>query len=302
MLKHALPLEFPNIYSKKPRLDVSESSISSENGILRDTSYTACVAPKRRTRRQYTTYQLKVLSEAYKRDNNPTREERSVVASEIGMDIKLVSVWFQNKRQADRKAALHNITNHQNNGLLPPTSPLADLCKSRQGGTVILERTGKRTASRPSLEHVASRSELRFSKATENIPWITDSAVFASPQSSRSRPLWDSMPSSPITPSSPPCPDILSHTPRNTLEWACAAARISSQRPAPSWSEDQKEDEGPLEGPDTGSSSESESEARTPMELASSQPDVGEQIEFIARDVIEDDVREAALALCVLRG
>jgi hypothetical protein len=76
------------------------------------------------------------------------------------------------------------------------------------------------TSSRPSLDRVASRSELR-----------------APPPRTPSRRLdpnatpWDNMPSSPIVdPNSPPARDFVEFgRKRRTLEWACAAARLAEK-------------------------------------------------------------------------
>jgi hypothetical protein len=50
-------------------------------------------------------YQLNALKELFSRTSNPSIEERSALAFEIGMDVGKVTNWFRNLRQTARKRA-----------------------------------------------------------------------------------------------------------------------------------------------------------------------------------------------------
>jgi hypothetical protein len=73
---------------------------------------------------------------------------------------------------------------------------------------------------RPSLDRVAARSESR-------LPPPRTPTKPLNPRAS----LWDNMPSSPLAPASPPTRDLVDFVGSGrTLEWACAAARLSGTR------------------------------------------------------------------------
>lgn len=138
----------------------------------------------------------------------------------LNRETKHVTIWFQNKRQMERKYALHNSTNSSNNRSsnthrkqsvpqLLPSPPLP---------------SPTRTAL-PSLDRIASRSELRAPSTPKRKHDPHASA-------------WENMPSSPLGP--PASPESVRETAyvefgkhrviargRRTLEWACAAARVS---------------------------------------------------------------------------
>lgn len=137
-------------------------------------------------------------------------------------ETKHVTIWFQNKRQSERKVALHNATNRSNinnrtqpmgshnNVYPPPTLP------AQTGTQTTLPRT-----TLPSLDRIAARSELRA-------PHTPIRHQIHNPNA----PLWENMPSSP-----PGSPESVRETTyvefgrprgRKTLEWACAAARVAA--------------------------------------------------------------------------
>ncbi|KAG5642395.1 hypothetical protein DXG03_002853 [Asterophora parasitica] len=159
----------------------------------------------RRTRKRFTNDQLTMLENLFHQNSHPSREERDSVAQLGGMETKSVTIWFQNKRQTERKVALHNATTHNAGRGAPFSSPFTSTSTIR--------------ASRPSLDRVASRSELPM-------PPPRTPTRQRDPNAS----LWDNMPSSPIAaPFSPPLRDYVEFgKSKRTLEWACAAARLSS--------------------------------------------------------------------------
>lgn len=183
----------------------------------------------RRTRKRFSTVQLMMLEQLFHRTSHPTREEREAVANTAGMEIKSVTIWFQNKRQTERKVALHNATNVSNDD--DPSSLLfanghassSRHVHSRSVSFSSLHTPRRRITPprpRPSLDRVAARSESRLQ------PPRTPTKPH-NPHAS----LWDNMPSSPLAPASPPTRDLIDFMGSGrTLEWACAAARLSGRR------------------------------------------------------------------------
>jgi hypothetical protein len=150
-----------------------------------------------------------------------------------------VTIWFQNRRQNERKASLNSAMAMAAATAEPTSSPVAvrptlRRCRARapiphtshpspyahpppQNSLASLTR-------RPTLEVMARRSELRTA------PLRTPTKR---PDPNKS--LWDNMPSSPLAPPSPPEQELVqfgmgmqNHT--RSLEWACAAARLVGKR------------------------------------------------------------------------
>ncbi|KAF8971805.1 hypothetical protein BDZ97DRAFT_1753051 [Flammula alnicola] len=196
------------------------------------------IATTRRTRKRFTNVQLTMLENLFHQNSHPSREDREAVAKAGGMEIKSVTIWFQNKRQTERKTAasnnpdanimspnvvpnitstlhtfsLHNTAQHTTSRTSSP--PFSISSRSTSSST---------TSSRPSLDRVASRSELRA--AAPRTP---------SRRQNPSGAIWDNMPSSPLAPPiSPPAREFIDFgknpKTRRTLEWACAAARLADK-------------------------------------------------------------------------
>ncbi|KAF8633584.1 hypothetical protein AX15_001377 [Amanita polypyramis BW_CC] len=167
----------------------------------------------RRTRRRFTSMQLAMLESLFHQNSHPSREEREAVAKAGGMEVKSVTIWFQNKRQTERRVALLN-SSDATRALVSTTSLASTRTHSPTYST---------TSPRPSLDRIASRTELRTS--TPRTP------------TRRRDPganLWDNMPSSPIaSPVSPPLLEYVGQAKnqrgRRSLEWACAAARLAEK-------------------------------------------------------------------------
>ncbi|KIJ53751.1 hypothetical protein M422DRAFT_241994 [Sphaerobolus stellatus SS14] len=273
----------------------SASSLDLADRLSLGTSSAYTVAEGRRTRKRISAAQLAQLEELYRLSSHPTREQRDSLAKRIQMETKSVTIWFQNKRQTDRKVALNNATSSRNLlaalfqnptpniTITTPTSPPQHLdfrgpsqCDDDPRSFSDPRSTIKRSASytststitntnrpRPSLDKVASRSEIRFTdhrnppsrtlsqpnllrpQSEHHAPIPTRSATIPSPVSPQrplSREIWSNMLSSPVAPSSLPPPEILAYArARKTrnLDWACTVAEMVSK-------EDQQRFRGPL--------------------------------------------------------
>lgn len=165
-----------------------------------------------------------------------------------------MTIWFQNKRQMERKVALYNSTNRgdplANYGLLlPPTvlpprpSSAPTFPSTIHHPNMVAQRRNSTASAHQgflTLDQIASRSEMPQLRSPSTPP--SKFTQFA-PAQFRNRdtrvPLWDAMPSSPLQPASPNSPfarDILDFaskrarkTSRRSLEWACASARVAEK-------------------------------------------------------------------------
>ncbi|KAG8754261.1 hypothetical protein FRC14_005242 [Serendipita sp. 396] len=76
---------------------------------------TSSIPPKqRRTRKRITQVQLVSLENLFTQSSHPSQQQREVLARTIRMDVKNVTIWFQNRRQAARKLALHEAITQSN--------------------------------------------------------------------------------------------------------------------------------------------------------------------------------------------
>ncbi|KIM82295.1 hypothetical protein PILCRDRAFT_820678 [Piloderma croceum F 1598] len=206
----------------------SLSRTSSSTSVSSNVSTTSSAASaSRRTRTRFTNEQLVMLEGLYHRSSHPTREERDDLAREAGMETKHITIWFQNKRQMDRRVALSNATNKSSNRVnyQLPHVPLS----TTQSRAPTYTSTGIR---RPSLDRIASHSELR------NPPPRTPSRRHTNHNQNQNQNVWENMPSSPLGP--PDTPESVREEAylefgrlrerakgRRTLEWACASARVA---------------------------------------------------------------------------
>ncbi|KAJ4470954.1 homeodomain transcription factor [Lentinula aciculospora] len=175
-------------------------------------------ASSRRTRKRFNNVQLMMLENLFHHNSHPSRQERETVAKAGSMEIKSVTIWFQNKRQMERKG---------------PASSSAD--RSRSSPSSVPYTFAPATlVVRPSLDRIASRSELP--QSTPRTP---------TRQRDPARPIWEAMPSSPSFPvTSPPAKDYVEFgklTRTRTLEWACARRRLAAKS-GDSLAEDDDED------------------------------------------------------------
>ncbi|KAL5535887.1 hypothetical protein ACEPAF_3981 [Sanghuangporus sanghuang] len=240
----------------------SASSFSSADTDVDFQTTTSKPSEIKRTRKRFSQEQLIVLEHAYHKTSHPTREDREEIAKQADMSVKSVTIWFQNKRQAERKQALNKSTENNappplamyparpssaqplstnsSNRLSPMTSHLSIPPSKPQS------RLPARTASGfLSLDRIASRTERILRTPTK----LTRHISFYEPRPRSPGALWDSMLSSPIQPEqtgnmqnappeSPSARDYLDFASsrrgsrgnvrgRCTLELACAAARMT---------------------------------------------------------------------------
>jgi len=183
-------------------------------------------AASTRTRTRFTTDQLALLESLYHQTSHPSRQERDTLANETGMQLKHITIWFQNKRQMHRRVALQNSTNertshhHREQHFAPlPYNPAHS--KRPTSGTLPV----------PSLDHIASHSELRNPPPRTPARKPKPNAV-----------VWEIMPSSPLAPSETLetlrdrekektyiefSKQHVKAKGRRSLEWACASARVA---------------------------------------------------------------------------
>ncbi|KAH6916642.1 hypothetical protein BKA70DRAFT_1555289 [Coprinopsis sp. MPI-PUGE-AT-0042] len=175
----------------------------------------SAINASRRTRKRFTNSQLTMLENLFHRTSHPSREEREAVAKAGQMEIKSVTIWFQNKRQTERKSAASKETT---------SSRTASPSFSSSSAKSLLSVSG-----RPSLDKIATRTEMRNHHGSRTPRRHTTSGTGGH----GGEHIWDHMPSSPLVPPSPATSDYAEY-PKNsrskrTLEWACAAARASER-------------------------------------------------------------------------
>lgn len=220
--------------SSSPLPTLPETTTTTANALSRTPSMGSIAADDpRRSRKRFTNAQLVMLEQLFYQTSHPTREEREAVAQAAGMEIKSVTIWFQNKRQTERKVALHHAASQSNadgHRLAPllehSPSPVVAVSTppslvSARSPHVTPRRRTTPPRPRPSLDRVATRSEARIPPPrTPTRP----RDPFASP--------WDNMPSSPLAPpASPPAREFVDFVGNGrSLEWACAAARLAGKQ------------------------------------------------------------------------
>ncbi|KAI0370451.1 hypothetical protein BV20DRAFT_966724 [Pilatotrama ljubarskyi] len=122
----------------------------------------------KRTRKRFTTMQLMMLEHLYHKASHPTREQREQLAKDAEIDVRSVTVWFQNKRQTDRRMHrqlsepatmplhLQSCSSPAPSSSLPPSSPFSDA----SGKTIHSVRARTRTLSSASIASCLSTTSL----------------------------------------------------------------------------------------------------------------------------------------------
>ncbi|CCM03122.1 uncharacterized protein FIBRA_05243 [Fibroporia radiculosa] len=208
---------------------VSESYLSSV-----DSSSIASVAPKHVksageipfVRRRLLHEQTVALLAVFELKTHPSKDERVALAQQLGMELKTVSAWFQNRRRSHKKKLLVWNRGSQENryeGSAYPASSSRHL--SRVGSTISLDCI----ASSREKPMVQSGAPPLRPPLTPRRPGRSKNAVSPTRESTN---LWDHIPSSPpALPSSPGAESMrLAAIPERSrrlrsLEWACAKAR-----------------------------------------------------------------------------
>ncbi|KAJ7740931.1 homeodomain transcription factor [Mycena maculata] len=262
-------------------------------------------ATSRRTRKRFTNAQLTMLEQLFHQNSHPSREQREICARSCNMEVKSVTIWFQNKRQTERRSSLASgrvpppvMINHSRGSYQRVPSPVHSPSMASSASS-----TSTSASRRPSLDCVASRSELR-----------APAPRTPSRRHNPHAPLWENMPSSPVTPQfSPPARDFVEfgHDQRTrTLEWACARRRLVGKEDGvgslPGLTSDD-EDDTDVE-PDeavTPPSTWGEGDARWPgkSEKKMTGKSGDETTKALNASEPDDDTMKAALALCgLMRG
>ncbi|KAI0756807.1 hypothetical protein C8Q80DRAFT_1224329 [Daedaleopsis nitida] len=176
------------------------------------------------TRRRLAPSQTNTLVSVFEVKTHPSREERALLAAELGMELKAVNSWFQNKRRSLKKTWSSSCG--WSKGSLPENKHVRPL-----DGPRALQLSD----SALSLERVASSHELPYKRktpATQCPPARVPITPRRRATTSRtSNEILEHLPSSPPTrPSSPTHGEpLLALEPREkrvrSLEWACAKAR-----------------------------------------------------------------------------
>lgn len=221
-----------------------------------------------------------------------------------------MTIWFQNRRQNERKASLNAAVMAAEPTFPVVVRPALRKCKTRASIQHTLlpspyahppqSPLTSSLSRRPTLETMARRSELRT--APPRTPTKR-------PDSTKS--LWDNMPSSPLAPPSPPEKEYVQFgMGTRSLEWACAAARLVGKRSgsaAPPCRNDADDDD------DDETDEEEMHEAVTPKASMIRDGDTGSDVFWDARSVAaktvankekpkdtENELMDAALLLCGL--
>ncbi|KAI9065940.1 hypothetical protein FKP32DRAFT_1756428 [Trametes sanguinea] len=174
------------------------------------------------TRKRLAPAQTSALVSVFEVKTHPSREERALLAAELGMELKAVNAWFQNKRRTLKKNCAGC---GWSKGSLPENKHVRPV-----NGLKALPRS----ESPISLERVASSHELPYKPkpifAPRALPRVPHTPRRRAAAVDTSREIWEYLPSSPPTrPSSPGHAEALlsmACTKRaRSLEWACAKAR-----------------------------------------------------------------------------
>ncbi|KAI0079621.1 hypothetical protein K474DRAFT_1705527 [Panus rudis PR-1116 ss-1] len=200
----------------------NESHTSSSSAQTNDAA-----APSTSARKRLLPEQIAALQALFDEKTHPSKEERGAIASELGLELKSVNVWYQNRRRSAKKQAL-------------AWKPLDGLQKIHRRANP-MKRPGSllSRSSSFSLDRIAAsreRNDIASSSSQLTRPPL-------SPKKSRNQldssndDLWEHIPSSPRHPPSSPTMETerLSALPPNSkllrsLEWACAKDRVERRR------------------------------------------------------------------------
>ncbi|KAG9314071.1 hypothetical protein JVU11DRAFT_4852 [Chiua virens] len=177
-------------------------------------------------RRRNTPAQLDALHKLFQATPHPTRAQRQALANEIGMELKSVTNWFQNKRQTSRRKSL----SFKENDPTKTRSPSRPTRHQHRRSKTPLDR------SKISLDRIAALSERPSLTspldAPPRVPLTPRKGNVQKKGSASPSQLWTHMLSSPAVPPSSPDREeahltVLSSRTKTLcpLEWACLKAR-----------------------------------------------------------------------------
>ncbi|KZT02426.1 uncharacterized protein LAESUDRAFT_815280 [Laetiporus sulphureus 93-53] len=165
------------------------------------------------------------LLAVFEEKTHPTKEERTALAEELGIELKTVSAWFQNRRRTIKKRAAAWKRCMQEN--LPDSKGNM----SRQGSRLSLDCIVS-SRERPTAPDIPSLPQPPLTPHRINL------RMMRRPITPLKQPkkLWEYIPSSPPAPPSSPTADSqrLAALPKSSrtlrsLEWACAKARAEKK-------------------------------------------------------------------------
>ncbi|KAF7369043.1 Homeobox domain-containing protein [Mycena venus] len=222
-----MPAPRPASLSRTSSMTSTGTSTSSDDLYATFINESTGDAMTRRTRKRFTNAQLMMLEQLFHQNSHPSREQRESVARSANMEVKSVTIWFQNKRQTERRTTLASgrvlptvIINNSRGNYQRVPSPVQSPSMASSASSA--STTSTSASRRPSLDCVASRSELR-----------APAPRTPSRRHNPHAPLWENMPSSPVGPQfSPPARDYVEFGQdqrTRTLEWACARRRLKGK-------------------------------------------------------------------------
>ncbi|KAJ8076783.1 hypothetical protein PM082_001206 [Marasmius tenuissimus] len=213
------------------------------------------------SKKRFSHAQTMMLENMYKHNSRPSRQERETLSKAGQIDIKSVTIWFQNKRQSERKVARAALegshhqqqqqrerrgsghkrkhssspgSHHSSASRLTPVSPRHVPLPPTPP---VVFSSSFPPAIRPSLEQVASRSELAQSPSEPQTPRKRDPRM----------PIWECMPASPPIPvESPPAREFVEFGKLKrsiTLEWACARRRMAEKEGGATMPDEEEEED-----------------------------------------------------------
>ncbi|TFY52339.1 hypothetical protein EVJ58_g10073 [Rhodofomes roseus] len=222
---------------------------------------------EKKPRHRITRHQLDRLEALYEENTHPSRQVKQSLANDVGLPLKNITIWFQNKRQTNRRKS-RRFTNREETGRIVEPAPL-ELGPSTR---LLLGLTPEPASSEKESPSVRKDRSSRERTATPTPSVSAGRSANATPSLRReeayAQDIWAHMPSSPPTPAlvhtsidtaSPSMllfeddvfgPVIASHQVRTPiagmrkpdLEWACARAekrsRIRTSACRSQWSPD----------------------------------------------------------------
>ncbi|KAI0706104.1 hypothetical protein BC835DRAFT_1260591 [Cytidiella melzeri] len=191
-------------------------------------------------RRRMSAEQVQALHNLFELKSHPSKQERADLARELNLELKVVNIWFQNKRRSMKKKSIAwnratALMSENAFGMGSRFSTLANPSKQksflRQNSSISLDSIASFREKKEAVDHC--RPPLTPRKNT-----LSNASVFTPRSKStingdENRCLWEHLPSSPPLPPSSPTKEteLLSTLPpqsrtRKSLEWACAKDRV----------------------------------------------------------------------------
>ncbi|KAH8099356.1 hypothetical protein BXZ70DRAFT_943373 [Cristinia sonorae] len=180
------------------------------------------------SRKRLQSEQVAVLQGVFEENSHPSPEERAGLAAELGLELKAVNVWYQNKRRSVKKQTLAWKPTVTKQPLYRKASTQMSMSRASSTSNVTVSR------SSISLDSVVESRE-RPDTAPRTPPRSRRTTSIS--QAARPPQIWELIPSSPNLPPSSPAAEsarlaalpVSSKTMRS-LEWACAKDRAGRKK------------------------------------------------------------------------